>query len=319
MSLRLTANAAKVGCRTRSLLSALGPSLTRFLPPRYTGAVWKAVGGRGERAVVVTFDLDGVVYLGDTPIPGAIAALNELAGAGHSLFFLTNNSTRSRQFYADKLSGMGIAVSPEQVMTSAYATGLYLRSIDASGKSVFVVGEWGLRAEMEEAGLRVIDLEDPAPADFVVVGLDRDLTYAKLRRAHEEITVRGARFVATNRDATYPMETGEIPGGGAIVAPIECSTGVAAVTIGKPEPPMWRHILERTGVQPEQALMIGDRAETDILGAKELGLHTALVLTGVTTPEMERSLADAHRPEFVLPDLTGLPELVRRLEAGVRG
>jgi phosphoglycolate/pyridoxal phosphate phosphatase family enzyme len=265
--------------------------------------------------VIVIFDLDGVVYLGNTPIPGAIEALNRLQGEGHDLYFLTNNSTARRQDYVDRLARMGFQTDDHHVMTSAYATGLYLQAQGASGKSVFIVGESGLAAEMELAGLRVVTEEDPATADYVVAGLDRRLTYAKLLRAHREITENGAVFVATNRDATYPMETGAIPGGGAIVAPIECSTGVAAVTIGKPEPGCWLRILKVAGGSPEQALMVGDRSETDIMGAKAVGIHTALVLTGVTPPEAVAGLPEPQQPEFVIADLTALPELAARLSA----
>lgn len=268
--------------------------------------------------MVLIFDLDGVVYLGDTPIPGAIEALNALRDAGHSLFYITNNSTRSRRNYADKLSGMGIATSPEQVMTSAYATALYLQSINAAGKSVYVVGESGLRAEMGAVGLRVIEDDDPSPADFVVAGLDRELTFAKLRRAHAEITRNGAAFIATNRDATYPLESGEIPGGGAIVAPIEVSAGVRGFTIGKPEPHTWQRILALAGADPGQALMVGDRPETDIMGAKRIGLHTALVLTGVTRAEEVSQLPGEQQPDHVLQDLTELPALAEKLAANGR-
>lgn len=260
--------------------------------------------------MVLVFDLDGVVYLGNTPIPGAIDALNALQASGHSLYFLTNNSTQSRQNYVDKLGRMGHATTADSVVTSAYATGLYMESIGAAGKKVFVVGESGLRHEMELVGLQVVELDDPTRVDYVVAGLDRDLTYAKLRRAHLEITEHGAQFVATNRDATYPMEVGEIPGGGAIVAPIEMSTGVRGVTIGKPEPGCWLRILEVAGVAPDQALMVGDRPETDIMGAKAVGLHTALVLTGVTTAEGVDSIPESQRPGYVLPSLGELPALV---------
>lgn len=265
--------------------------------------------------MVLIFDLDGVVYLGDTPIPGAIESLLALEEAGHALYFLTNNSTRTRQNYADKLSAMGYPATPDQVMTSAYATGLYLLSLGAAGKRVYVVGEAGLGVEMELAGLHVVRDADPEPADYVVAGLDRKLTYAKLQRAHQEIADRGATFVATNRDATYPLETGEIPGGGAIVAPIEISTGVRGFTVGKPEPHTWLLILKLAGAEPHQALMVGDRAETDIMGARQVGIHTALVLTGVTTPEMSGRLAAEHQPEFIMEDLTALPDLAARLTA----
>jgi 4-nitrophenyl phosphatase len=263
--------------------------------------------------MVLIFDLDGVIYLGDTPIPGAIEALHALVAAGHRLFFLTNNSTRTRQTYADKISRMSYPARADQVMTSAYATGLYLQSLGAAGKSVYVVGEGGLREEMHLAGLRVLTEDDPLGADYVVAGLDRDLTYAKLRRAHAEITEHGATFIATNRDATFPMEHGEIPGGGAIVAPIECSTGVKGFTVGKPEPHTWLRILDLAGVPPHGALMVGDRSETDILGAKKIGLRTALVLTGVTTPEMAENLSEEARPEFLIPAVADLPALVESL------
>lgn len=263
--------------------------------------------------MVLIFDLDGVVYLGDTPIPGAIESLNALAAQGHSLYFLTNNSTRSRLTYVEKLTRMGLPTRAEQVMTSAFATGLYLKGLGAEGKSVFVVGEEGLREEMAAIGMRVLSLEDGSPADYVVAGLDRGFTYAKLQRAHHEITLNGATFVATNRDATYPIETGEIPGGGAIVAPIECSTGVHGVTVGKPEPGTWVGILELAGAEPSQGLMVGDRPETDIMGAKRVGLHTALVLTGVTQAPAIPNLPEEQQPDHVLQDLTQLAALVDRL------
>jgi phosphoglycolate/pyridoxal phosphate phosphatase family enzyme len=266
--------------------------------------------------LVLVFDLDGVVYLGRTPIPGAIEALGALSAAGHSLYFLTNNSTRSRQSYADTLTSMGFPAQPAQVVTSAYATALYLKREGAVGKTVYVVGEAGLREEMELAGLRVLSHEDPTPAAYVVAGLDRQLTYAKLLRAHCEIRRNGAAFVATNRDATYPQEDGEIPGGGAIVAPIECSTGVRGATIGKPEPGTWQLILELEGVRPEQAVMVGDRSETDIMGARAVGLHTVLTLTGVTTADQLPDLPEPQRPEHVIQDLTELPALVERIAGG---
>jgi phosphoglycolate/pyridoxal phosphate phosphatase family enzyme len=277
------------------------------------GAALDAASPEEPVALVLIFDLDGVVYLGDTPIPGAIPALHDLAAAGHRLFFLTNNSTRSRRSYAEKLTRMGFPTEPEQVMTSAYATGLYLQSISAAGKTVYVVGESGLCEEMERAGLRVLTLEDATPADYVVAGLDRDLTYAKLSRAHHEITVNGATFIATNRDSTYPMETAEIPGGGAIVAPIEVSSGVRGATIGKPEPHTWQRILDAAGARSNEALMVGDRPDTDIFGARRIGIPTALVLSGVTRAEEVAGLAPEQQPDHVLADLAALPRLVAAL------
>ena len=149
-----------------------------------------------DRTVLLIFDLDGVVYLGDTAIPGAVESLNALAASGHALYYLTNNSTRSRRTYADKLTGLGIATRPEQVMTSAYATALFLQEQGAAGKRAYVVGEVGLREELSAIGMTVFAEDDASPADYVVAGLDRALTFAKLRTAHEQITRHGAAFIA---------------------------------------------------------------------------------------------------------------------------
>ena len=262
--------------------------------------------------MVLIFDLDGVVYLGDTPIPGAIPALNRLKDGGHQIYFLTNNSTRHRSAYVSRLQCMGFETDVEHVMTSAFATGLYLKDLGAAGKTVYVVGEHGLAEEMEAAGLRVLSDADAASADYVVAGLDRTLTYAKLARAFKEIREHGARFIATNRDATYPMETGEIPGGGATVAPIEVSTGVTGVTIGKPESVCWERILALSGVPASQALMVGDRPETDIRGARRIGIPTALVMTGVTREADLDKLPPEHKADFVISNLEVLPDLIGR-------
>ena len=264
--------------------------------------------------MVLIFDLDGVVNIGEAPIPGAVETLNALAAAGQRLYFLTNNSTRSRAHYVEKIGRLGHQTTAEQIMTSAHATGLYLRSIHAEGKKVFVVGEQGLATEMEAVGLQVVTLEDASPVDFVVAGLDRGFSYAKLMRAHHEIVHHGATFLATNRDATYPTENGPIPGGGSIVAPIEVSTGVKPLTIGKPEPAVWRRILELEGVPAQRAVMVGDRADTDIQGAKAIGIHTVLVLTGVTKPEQVPGLPAEMQPEHVIHNLTELPSLLQRLD-----
>ena len=180
--------------------SAIGP-LQRGTHEECPYPVARARGGCPP--LILIFDLDGVIYRGDTAVPGAIPTLHRLAAAGHRLFFLTNNSTRSRRDYAEKITGMGFPARPEQVMTSAYATGLYLRHQGAEGKRVFLIGEHGLAEEMTLAGLIVVPLESDERADYVVVGLDRFLTFAKLQRAFTEVR-SGAAFVATNKDPDVP-------------------------------------------------------------------------------------------------------------------
>jgi phosphoglycolate/pyridoxal phosphate phosphatase family enzyme len=263
--------------------------------------------------LILIFDLDGVIYRGETAVPGAIPTLHHLSSAGHRLFFLTNNSTRSRRDYAEKLARMGYPATPEQVMTSAYATGLYLRRQGAEGRRVFIIGEHGLAEEMTLAGLTVVPLESQDRADYVVVGLDRFLTFAKLQRAFEEVR-GGAAFVATNKDPTYPMEEGrEIPGGGSMVAALEYAVGRAPVAIGKPEPYTLEEILSLAGGRPEDGIMIGDRLDTDIRVGRRLGLATALPLTGVTSRADVEAATPDERPDFVLDSLEELPGIVAGL------
>jgi phosphoglycolate/pyridoxal phosphate phosphatase family enzyme len=263
--------------------------------------------------LILVFDLDGVIYRGDTPVPGAIPTLHALAAAGHRLFFLTNNSTRFRRDYAEKIARMGYPATPEQVMTSAYATGLYLQHQGAQGRRVFLIGEHGLAEEMTVAGLQVVPLEDEGRADYVVVGLDRTLTFDKLNRAFQEVQA-GATFIATNKDATYPMEEGkEIPGGGSMVAALEYAVGRVPIAIGKPEPYTLEAILRLANGRPEDAIMVGDRLETDIQVGKRLGLTTALPLTGVTTRTHLAAATPDQRPDYVMQSLDELPAIVAGL------
>lgn len=263
--------------------------------------------------MVLVFDLDGVIYRGETAVPGAIPTLSHLTAAGHRLFFLTNNSTRSRRDYAGKLARMGYPATPEQVMTSAYATGLYLRERGAAGRRAFLIGEHGLAEEMTLAGLFVLALESDECADYVVVGLDRTLTFAKLQRAFQEVRA-GATFIATNKDPTYPMEEGkEIPGGGSMVAALEYATGITPTAIGKPEPYTLLEILRLTASRAADAVMIGDRLDTDIRVGRRLGLTTVLPLTGVTTRADLGAAAPDARPDFVIDSLAELPAILERL------
>jgi 4-nitrophenyl phosphatase len=277
----------------------------------------RAVGG-GANGLTIVFDLDGVVYRGETALPGAIVTLHRLAADGHSLYFLTNNATRSRTDYTRKLDRMGFPCPPEQVMTSAYATALYLAAEGAAGRKVFVVGEQGLVAELEAVGLAVVPLEGDERADYVVVGLDKGFSYAKLARAYREI-MAGAVFVATNRDPTYPLEEGvEIPGGGTMVAAIECATAVRPVLIGKPEPFALERILALSGTGPEDAVMVGDRTDTDIRVGRRVGAATVLTLTGVTSREEALAAPAEEQPDYVVESLEELPGIVAGLASRTR-
>jgi glycerol 3-phosphatase-2 len=222
-------------------------------------------------------DLDGVLYRGADPIEGAAETLATLRSLGKGLAFLTNNSSRTPEAIAAHLTGMGIRAAPEEVETSALATATLL--LGRAVASAYVLGEEGLRTALLAAGLTVVD-RSAADAETVVVGWDREFDYAELAAASVLIQ-RGASLVASNADASYPVEDGLVlPGAGAILAAIQTATGVSAEVVGKPNAPIFRAALDRAG--GGRPLVIGDRLDTDIEGARGLGWDSLLVLTGIT-------------------------------------
>lgn len=260
---------------------------------------------------VYVFDLDGVMYLGDTPIPYAAEAVSRLLAAGHQVFYLTNNSGRTRADYRGKLAEVnGLDVPESSIFTSAYATALYLKQLGAEGHCAFVIGEPGLSAELAAScGLRCITVPDTADIDdidYVIIGIDRQFTYDKLRFAHAAITRGHALFIATNRDATFPMENGEIPGGGSLVAALATATGREPITIGKPETHAYEAILRAANVTAPESVMIGDRLDTDIAVGRRSGAKTVLVLTGVTDLESASAAPPEWRPDMIIGDLREL-------------
>lgn len=254
------------------------------------------------------FDMDGVLWAMEDPIPHGAETVKRLRLRGDRVYFLTNNSTRSREDYVAKLGRFGIRAEVSQVMTSAHATALVLRSEGAAGRHAYVVGERGLIAELEGAGLRVVPYREGDRVDYVVVGWDRSFTYQKLAEAHGAIVRGGAQFIATNRDATYPDSGGRtLPGGGSLVAAVATAAGVAPRTIGKPEPHALDLILREAGVPPEQCIVVGDRLDTDIALGKRAGARTVLVLTGVSTESDVAEAPASLRPDTVLHTLADLP------------
>ncbi|HWH15246.1 MAG TPA: HAD-IIA family hydrolase [Miltoncostaeaceae bacterium] len=242
-------------------------------------------------------DLDGVVWLSGHPLPGAPEAIARLRAAGERVVFLTNNSSPSIAHHVATLVAAGIPATPDDVLTSAQAAALLV----PEGSQVVALGGDGVR---EALAARGCVLRDGAPADAVVVGLRRDLTYGMIARAATAAR-DGALFVGTNDDPTYPTPDGLLPGAGAIVAAVATAAGRAPVLAGKPHPPMAALVHERVG---EVHVMVGDRHSTDGLMARRLGARFALVLTGVTTP----AAAAALDPP---PDLVaaGLDEAVNTL------
>ncbi|HMA37757.1 MAG TPA: HAD-IIA family hydrolase [Chloroflexia bacterium] len=249
-------------------------------------------------------DMDGVIYRGDQALPGAAGFLPALQRAGVSVILVTNNSTRTATGVAAKLAQMGIQAPVESILTSAQATARWLHTQAPAGAGVYIVGSADLaNVVLEQPGFQ-IDAERP---DFVVVGLDTEVTYAKLRTASLGL-LRGARFVATNVDSSLPVEGGELwPGAGAIVAAIATTVGRPPdVILGKPEPWLFQQALEILKLPPAAVLAVGDRAETDIVAGKRAGVPTALVLTGVTRPDEVAGLAPEMRPDYVFKNLEEL-------------
>jgi HAD superfamily hydrolase (TIGR01457 family) len=223
----------------------------------------------------VIFDLDGTLYLGKTPIKGAAEKLSELRAKGIKVLFLTNAATRSRANVALKLSNMGFGAVKKDVYCGAYALAKYI-SQSHKGKKVYFIGESGIEDEFREAGIAVSD-----DADIVAVGLDRQFSYDKLCRAHRNIS-KGALFMASNNDHTYPTENGHLPGAGAIIAAVEFACGKKPYIVGKPNPFLLELIMKEHGLKKDEILMVGDRLDTDILFAKNCGIRSALVLSGST-------------------------------------
>ena len=252
------------------------------------------------------FDLDGVVYRGEQPMPGARETIENLNRLGHQVYYFTNNSSKTREFYLDKLGRMGISTDLDHIMTASRATALYLMEQGAQGKSVYMIGQEGVREALLSAGMKLVEDVDGAKVDYVVVGIDRGFNWRMLVNAQQAI-FGGAEFIATNPDRTFPGENGRVtPGNGALVAAVEAAAGVTANVIGKPSPTAIHEILALAGSTPEEAVVVGDRLDTDILAGKRIGALTVLVLTGITTRADAESAPPEMHPDIIietLPDL----------------
>ncbi len=256
---------------------------------------------------LLIFDLDGVIYRGEQPVRHAPESVAALGRDGAAIRFLTNNSTRSRVFYRDKLRRMGIPCEEDDIMSSAYATRIYLEE-RAPGARVYIVGESGIADELGGA-FTIVGPAERETADFVVVGMDREINYEKLTFAMDALTA-GAELIATNRDATYPMpDGGLLPGGGAIVAALAEIWGRRPYVAGKPNPLGIHHLMKTAGAAPHDTLLIGDRPSADMATARSAGVPSCLVLTGVTAPDEVNGLPPELKPDYVVEDLRGVASL----------
>lgn len=248
------------------------------------------------------FDLDGVVYVGDQAVPGAVDAVDRARDAGVRVAFVTNNASRPPQAVADKLTALGVAATGADVVTAAQAAARLLAEKFPAGSPVLVVGGVGLHDALRERGLEPVTSADADPV-AVVQGYAPGLDYAML--AEGALAVRaGAMFLASNMDSTLPSGRGPLPGNGALVQVIRHATGVTPVSAGKPERPLHDEAVRRTGAR--HPLIIGDRLDTDIAGAVRAATDSLLVLTGVATPADLVTAVPEQRPTYVAADLGGL-------------
>ncbi|MBP6472471.1 MAG: HAD-IIA family hydrolase, partial [Chloroflexi bacterium] len=252
-------------------------------------------------------DMDGVLWRGDTPMPGLADFFATLRRRGMGFALATNNATKTAVMYTEKLARFGVDVAPEHIVTSAEATAAFLRQEygngAAGGTAVYVVGDKGLHDAMTAQGFTIITPEQAkagAQAVVVVAGFSRTATYEILAMGAHLIN-QGARFIGTNPDPSFPSEIGPLPGAGALLAFIETGTGVKPTIIGKPGPIMFQQAMRRMGGTPENTAMVGDRLSTDILGAKNAGLQTILVLSGIST---RADVAEQGiEPDFIFADI----------------
>lgn len=248
-------------------------------------------------------DMDGVLWRGEQSIGDLHQIFGRINLLGWKTTFATNNATRNTQQYIDTLKTFGVSAEPWQVITSATAVIQYLLSKYPNGGSVYIVGEQGVIEACAEYGFN----QSTEGVVAVIVGFDRKLTYDKLKTA--SLLIRsGVPYIGTNPDLTFPTPEGLVPGAGSILAAVTASTGVNPINVGKPEPLMYQIALERLKISPEQALVIGDRLETDIACGQAIGCPTALVLSGVTNDDQAKSWNP--RPEIIAPDLESVIKLL---------
>jgi glycerol-1-phosphatase len=247
-------------------------------------------------------DLDGTVWIGDEPIPGAPQAVAELRAAGKGIAFLTNDSRRMPEEYVRKLWALGVQAALEEVITAGSALQHVLADRPRS-TTAYVIGAQAIFRHVADAGCRIVNrTEQATSADVLVVSGHDRLTFAEIRDGTQAL-LNGADFLAADRDATFPGEGGMWPGTGAFVAALEYATGRQARSVGKPDPQMFETALDRLG--PGKALMIGDRLEADLAGAAGAGIDGAIVLTGVNT-RAEAEAASDPAPVAIADDLRAL-------------
>ncbi len=261
------------------------------------------------------FDLDGVLYLGDYAVEGSVEAMAALAETGVPVMYVTNNAARSAQTVVDHLLDLGFAATLDNVLTSAQVAVRFIADEVPAGAKVLVAGTQSLIDLIEEAGFVPVDSADEAPA-AVVQGYDPDMTWRRLDEAALAVQ-RGARWYATNNDSSRPTERGLVPGAGAAIAVISAVVGGQPTIFGKPYLPMLAEAIRRT--RASRPLFVGDRIDTDIIGAVNAGIDSLMVLTGAHGKAELVAAGPGERPTHVGADLAALLEPPRTVESVAGG
>ena len=248
-------------------------------------------------------DMDGVIYHGNRILPGVAEFIQWLHDEDKEYLFLTNNSGYTPRELNQKLARMGLDVPEEHFYTSALATAAFLKE-QAPGCSVFAIGEAGLLNALYDAGITMNDVNP----DYVVVGEGRSYSLDTLTKA-TNLVMAGAKLIGANSDVSGPIENGIAPACRALIAPIEMATGKQAYFCGKPNPLMMRTGLRMLHCHSAEAVMVGDRMDTDVISGRESGMSTVLVLSGVSTRETLKTYA--YRPSIVLDGVGDIPMLAR--------
>jgi phosphoglycolate/pyridoxal phosphate phosphatase family enzyme len=273
------------------------------------------------RPRLVIFDLDGVIYRGRQPVPGAPELIASLRAEGLLIRFATNNSMATRAAYVARLAEMGMPSGIGEIVTSTSATIDYLRAHLPAVHRVMAVGATGMVEELRAAGFDAVAAADAVSPtydggpldiayDAVVAGLDPSFDFRRLAAATTAVRA-GARFIATNADLRYPTPTGFLPGAGSIVAALRAAAGTSPLVIGKPEPGIFTAILEAAGVRPDEAVAVGDNPDADMVAAHRAGIRSILVLTGVADAELAATLEGERRPDVTAADPEGVGAQLR--------